>query len=1040
MGLFQKKHSIEDLNNITQKVLASNSYDAFSAARENISPKFEKLKFHAPNKRITKSSIQNLIYDLDRQKQDDLEKKKKEQEKQEQICTKKAEAGQLKNETQGYKLNFINEKKQLSNELLEMRKNRDILAKEKIPNLENKYKKLVDGHKSILNIGNMFGDSSKISKSAISEQKREIDEQQNKNYSNNDGKYYEDQFKLLGNVKSLYDSIQQNKYLKQLQEMGEVPCAKIHERRQALKAENRQLDEKLKEHYWFSSNKKKDQKQREKNDKILKIYDAMNNDKRDGGSLIWQNFEDNQTLYISNKRQNKSFVSKALSGETISLCSKETLEKEEGDLLNSTYFKDKAYNEERKRIIEEFENDFKSLDEQDKKIGEKEKEIEEKNKKIKECDGIIKQLDEIINYTPSMAVNVASALIDGTKGFMDFIYKKISQNPIILIKKIKSQNESIYKELSRPTVNIYKYLEKLKEGNEKRSSKQGGFYDFTQIAQYKVFYDNCLKWHSSDCIQYYEYLYGVMNVDNQWDKYIDAYYNETDDKSKVLDLKNDMLMSAHIARTTVSYTEKCMDMGERLCQKMLAQRDADLARAYKEISKSINSIYIYIGGNSSKEISRNDKDYNNIDKFKKLKISKKEKTLKIYDENLGLISNFKRLSTSLNVDLYNINTASLDNSKNACKALIDNIGVKQKQAQEFDEKLSERKTKIEKGANGIGNFAGNQANQSGAMKAFELPQLPKSNLTKDSKETDYLLYCCTYFKRIMEIDEAIRKNFSNNKKLFKKNPYITKMWVESMRKQVNHLKESAELKHSKFKNFGKTQLYENTEKLYLQSTRKLKKYNDYFNDIESGKSIYRDIDISIFFSEAFWTDLRDALNETTNLLQELGFEGRYKEIFRDISFAKVLKYSGTFIRFYKYWIDNISPRFLDFKSLLQDAVYKGIDAFNDARSNQENLTKSLGQGREELAKGIDLILFPGFFDNTKSLASFELIVGALKSREKVAKIKDCFSRIDKAFNAAQYETKRKYEKQKEDNLKMDKIYKQKSELIKQLNEQIAKNK
>ena len=98
MGLFQKKHSIEDLNNITQKVLASNSYDAFSAARENISPKFEKLKFHAPNKRITKSSIQNLIYDLDRQKQDDLEKKKKEQEKQEQICTKKAEAGQLKNE------------------------------------------------------------------------------------------------------------------------------------------------------------------------------------------------------------------------------------------------------------------------------------------------------------------------------------------------------------------------------------------------------------------------------------------------------------------------------------------------------------------------------------------------------------------------------------------------------------------------------------------------------------------------------------------------------------------------------------------------------------------------------------------------------------------------------------------------------------------------------------------------------------------------------------------------------------------------------
>ena len=1037
MGLFQKKRGIEDLNNITQKVLVSNSYNSFDMAREMISPRFEKVKFSAPRKQVTSSYVQGFVDDLNKAKQEQLAQQAQEEEKQKEIIEKKAEALETKKEVQEFRLGFVNKKDQLSKELLEIRNNRDNLLNEKIVPLENEYEKLVNDHKSIFNIGNIFGDSSKIAKGATDQQKKEIEDQLNKNYADNNGEFYEAQFKLLGNIKELYDNIQQNKYLKQLQDMGEVPCEKIHDRKQELKKDNRELDEKLKGHYWLGSSKQKDQQKKEKNNTILGIYNAMDSDKHNGGNFIWQNFHHNQKQYLSNKNQNKSFIGKLLSSEVTSLYSNEALANEDKDLSNSTYFKNKTYNEARRKIIEEFEKNYKLIDEEDKKIGEKEKEIEEENKKIKEFDVYIKQLDEILNYTPSMAASVAGAIANGAEGFMDFISKKLNQNPITLIKDIKKQNKSIYENLSNPTVKIYKYLEKIKM--DKKPQNREEFYNFDKIARYKVVYDNCVKWKNIDCHRYYGYIYDIMNSDSQLNDYIDLYYDKPDEKVKVLDLKNDMMRSTRVVKTTVSYAENCMDMGARFCKKMLEQEDDNLARTYKEMARSINSIYIYIGGNSSKEIKRNSKNYNNVEKFQKLKASKKENTLKVYDENLSLISNFKRLSVSLNLDLYNIKGCSFENSQKACQALIENIGIKQKQAQEFDEELKKRSVQIEKETDGIRDYTKNQANQKGIMKAFALPELPKSQFTENSNENDYLLYYSSYFIKIMEIDKQIKKNFSNNKKLFKENPYIANMWLKSMRIKVDRLKNSAQLKYNRFQGFAKTKLYAGTEKLYLQSMRQLDKYNGYFDDIEDG-SMYENIDINVFFSRAFWAELRTALNEMVDLFQELGIEGQYKEIFRDISFTRVLKYSGSFIRFYKYWIKNISPQFLNFWSVLRESFYKGVDTYKDLRFNEKGRIKSATDGLSKFKESIDLLLFPEFFDTTKSLLSVGVFWDAVKNYSKIYEVYKCFGKIDKIFNAVQYETKRKYDEKKANSANIDDMYKEKLYMIDDLSKQNAKDK
>ena len=1024
MGLFQKRHKIEDINNITKKVLLSNSYSAFNAAKKDISPKFEKLKFRAPNEQVTSSSVQGLIDDLN-------QKRQKEQEEQKQINIKKTEASQLKNETQGYKLNFIAKRDQLSKELLEIRNNKELLLNEKIRPLESKYEKLVNERKSIINIGNIFGDSSKISKNATSKQKKEIDEQQNKNYADNNGNYYEDQFKRLGNIKSLYDRIQQNKYLKQLKEMGEVPCDKIYTRVQTLKEQNRQLEEKINTYYWFASHEK-EIAQRDKNNKIISIYKAMSKDKNDDSNIIWQGFENNQRQYLSNKYQNKSFVGKWLSSEVTSLFSKEVLEREESELSNSTYFKDKAYNAERKRIIKEFEMNSLIIDEEDKKISEKEKDIKENDKKIKDCDDVIRRLDEIINYTPSMLAKMVGSIIKGAKGI---IGDKSGHNPINLINTIKSQNESIYKTLSNPTVDIYEYLETMEIYNGGTPKNHEGFYDFTQIAKYKVFYDNCLKWKNKDCIQYYKYLYWIRHSDSQLDSYIESYYNKTDDKSKALNLKNDMFKSTHIAKTSVSYAKKCTEMGEKLCQDKLRQDDESLAKVYKQVSKSINSIYIDIEKNSSGEIEKNSKSYNNINKFKKLKVSKKEQTLKVYDENLSLITNFKHLSTSLGIDLYNINSGGLSQSQKACQDLIKNIGVKQLQAQKFNEELNKRKTQIEQETNDIRDFTANQAKQKGVMKSFALPQLPQNTLTKESSDRNCLSYYKDYFLTAMKIDETIRRNFSNNKKLFKKNPYFTKIWVESMRRKVRSLKETSELLHNQFKGFDKTEnqdLLKETQKLYLKAKRQLARYDEYFSKIESGWSIYNDMDIGALFSETFWTDLRTALNETVNLLQDMGFDGRYKEILRDISFAKALKHSGSLIRFYKYWVENISSPFLNFSLLFQGAIDKSKEAYDDAKLNKEGYIKALKDGKEEFTRNINLILFPEFFD-TKKVISIDSVLGVLKSPAKIKGVIDAFNKIDRKLYTKQYEIKDKYEKQKENSSRLNSTYEQKLRLIEKLN-------
>lgn len=1058
MSLFQKKYKIEDLNNITQKVLASNSYSAFSVARKDISPRFEKLKFRAPKEQITSSSVQGLIDDLNQRRKKELEEKENKQREQKQIIAKKAEARDLKKDTQEFRMGCIIKKDQLSQQLLEIRNNKDLLLNEKILPLENEYEKLVNDHKSIFNIGNIFGDSPKINKGATDQQKKEIEEQLNKNYADNNGKFYEDQSKLLGYMKGFYGDIQQNKYLSRLQEMGEVVCDNvinsdnienrkrafiehINNRKRKLEARNRKLDKSLSGRYFFESRRQQDQQERQQNGIILNIYNAMGEDRHTVNDLIslWQGFDDKQKSYLSKKDENKSLVGNLLPFKQ-SLYSSKALENEEKGLSNSTYFKNKAYNEARIKIIKKFEENYKLIDEEDKKIDEKEKEIEAEDKKIEELGGYIKQLDEIISYTPSMAVNIASAIKDGANCFINFISKSVSQNPVSLIRNIKNQNESMYKRLYESTADIYKYLENLGRDDGKRIANDGGFYDFTQTARYKVFCDNCLEWKNSDCVQYYEYLSGIMSNDSLWDNYIYTYYNQTNDKSKLLELKRDMIKVTRIASTSVSDVEKCLNIGEELCKKRLEKDDDSLSRTYKEMTKSINSIYIYIGGNSSKEIKANDKYYNNIDKFQKLKASKKENTLKVYDENLGLIDNFKRLSTGLNVDLYNINSTSLDKSQKACKALIDNIGVKQAQAQEFDEKLKKRKTQIEKETNGIRDFAENQVNQKGIMKAFVLPQLPKSNLTKDSSEEDYLKYYDSYFNNVIKIDQQIRDNFSNNKKLFKENPYFTKIWVQSMRSKVNSLKESSMLKYTRFKTFAKNDKLKNVEELYKQSMKQLEGYGKYFNGIENGTSLYNDVNISILFTTEFWTDLRSGLNELVRLLQNLGIEGDYKEIFSDISLTKVLKYLGTFIRFRKYWIENITPKFLDFKALSEKMKYNFVYEYNYARSNKENIAKSAIIAKDKTIENAQVLLYHEFFDNTKLSLNAGLLVKAWNSKDSYPKIMECFNKIDKAFNEKKYETKRKYDEKKENSSRVDFMYDLKLDLMNQINKQNAKNK
>lgn len=895
MFSFKKNNTIEKMDKLVESISSCRFYNELATAKKGTYEKFYNLKY---DQKFSIDRIQNLTETAISHKRNGLEKiealtpaRDRIIATQQDLFQRKEAASIRESEIRTAYRNHINGNKNFFNRFLR--------------NLGGEPDQIIDPDKKVNEIPGLI----------------------NENYLNNNGEYYETQYRQIDNIMQLYRNIENNNTFDKLLNEGELPCEDVPSRIEELTQQDSTSSETPKVKKSWRSVAQTDTG---KNQRLIELYKELQRGETYQNDIMqWKNIKIQTDIYIQNSMRPLG----------INSLPKTVLEQEKNKIENSKYYKNLNYYLQQQQLLENFQLVSRQVNEIDVDIA--------RNKE--EFNDIIPDLQKY-NLLSQDHIKITAKLFafSSNNKAEDLCDLNSSLN---IIHFWESMQNEMFKALCSGASEVVNYTDNIK--TDKNKEGEAGLFstNYKTVAKHKALFDFSKEWEDQDCVNYSEYIDRLSDTLNESvTQIIDVFCSDEISRNLNLVERDKLSQSANKAKTSFGYAKRFINIAKDTSKNKLDEQDEILSQKYMLLNKHINKIYQTHARDCNGELKRHSKQFNDKSDFRKLTLYSKERLLKIHGENLNVNKGLDFVKAFIESDFRSFAGENLIKSKNVLSTFINNINNNQKSITDFDIELSKGQQAIKNEMNDTLDLLPNKSIKTNFTKKFKLPELdsPTNNPNYDS-----------YLVKVSEYQKGIQRSFSSNKRYFSKNPYMAKIWVDSMRYNVAALTSKVSLASISFKNAfrgtdpvnqsKRTEITASCEKAKLP----LKRYDEFFNDIESGFLVYDNIKKTTFFTRKFWNDLKVGLNTMRDLLTLLGIEGTYKDVFNDFTPIKALLNSKTFLGFYRNRIRGLDPALLNFK----------LDHFID--EHHGSILKMKDSLLKMAEDNINIVNFPPLFSCTE---------------------------------------------------------------------------